>query len=109
MATDNGRIKAALKSIDAVEFDGAEKDAALSALRKLDGAEGRRRGASLRPGFLSSEAEYLDAPDGTVVHKKFGDGFWVKDGSGWWDEKGVFCAVGVIAGAERRVTKWGDL
>ncbi|OLT55839.1 hypothetical protein BJF89_13715 [Corynebacterium sp. CNJ-954] len=48
MATDNGRIKAALKSIDAVEFDGAEKAAALAALRKLDGAEGRSRGASLQ-------------------------------------------------------------
>lgn len=138
MATDNGRIKAALKSIDAVEFRGAEKDAALAALRKLDGAEGRSRGGELRrvnevleysrnlvlqlesvrdclegsdrgPESLFTEASYMHAPIGTVVQDRL-YGRWTKGPNEiWTNGTSVFKVSETLAGKSRRVTKWGDL
>lgn len=138
MATDNGRIKAALKSIDAVEFDGEEKDAALAALRKLDGAEGRRRGSELRhvnevlerarnivalaesvrkcleessrgPEPLFTEASYTHAPIGTVVQDWL-FGHWTKGPNEIWaNGSWNFKVSATLAGKTRRVTKWGGL
>ena len=58
---------------------------------------------------LSSVADYMDAPERTVVGKKFGDGFWRKSDGSWEDENDFLCSSPALAGAERWVEKWGDL
>lgn len=124
MATDNGRIKAALNSVLSVGYRGLEKEAALDALRKLDGAEGRSRGAEIRrekarkkrspdpvktSDFLRCTADYQDAPLGTVIYKRFGSGWWRKVHDAWIDENGTVMPGAHIATAPREVRKWGDL
>lgn len=58
---------------------------------------------------LSSVADYMDAPVGTVVGKKFGDGFWRKSDGAWEDENDFLSSSLALAGAERWAEKWGDL
>lgn len=129
MATDNGRINAAINSVKAIDYDGPVRGDALAVLEKLKCAEGqwRRKNAQrldelvnqladqkrLRTGknlgFLRCAADYQDAPLGTVISKRFGSGWWKKVHDAWIDENGTVMPGAHIATAPREVRKWGDL
>lgn len=109
MATDVGRVRAAIGGIHAVTVSGSEKSEALEALYRLEVACKYAKTEVRRPEFLSSIADYSDAPDGTEVSKKFGPGFWKKVDGCWLDENNFATTSWSVACAERRVTKWGDL
>lgn len=121
MATDEGRIKAAINSIRALDCQEYETRQVLSHLgalvwsvRKYQAEQEKDRqkesaAGSGEPKFLRCAADYQDAPLGTVIYKRFGAGWWRKVHDAWIDENGTVMPGAHIATAPREVRKWGDL
>lgn len=116
MATDIGRIKAAMGGILALDYQGPEKFSAHSKLialsRAVKKAQAERDKATAEkvkaPEFLRCAADYQDAPYGTRVTKRFGSGWWRKVDDAWIDEKSTVMPGRHIASAPREVVEWGD-
>ena len=119
MATDIGRINAAMGGIRALDYQGTETREVLSHLGSLawvvkkDQAERdkeRLKKAESRakaPEFLRCAADYQDAPNGTEIAKRFGSGWWRKIDDNWIDESCTVMPGSHIAAAPREVLKWG--
>ena len=119
MATDIGRINAAMGGIRALDYQGSETREVLSHLGALvwavkqDQAERdkeRLKKAEPRaetPWFLRCAADYQDAPSGTEIAKRFGSGWWRKIDNAWIDESCTVMPGSHIATAPRVVLKWG--
>lgn len=119
MATDIGRINAAMGGIRALDYQGSEtlevlanlgslvwtvkKDQAERDKERLKKAETRAKS----PEFLRCAADYQDAPHGTKIAKRFGSGWWRKVDEGWIDESCTVMPGSHIAAAPREVLKWG--
>lgn len=133
MATDIGRINAAMGGIRALDYQGRETREVLSHLGALawavkkDQAErvrergydawgralekarknARKKAEAKTTEFLRCAADYQDAPTGTKIAKRFGSGWWMKINEGWIDESGTVMPGSHIAAAPREVLKWG--
>ena len=115
MATDIGRINAAMGSILALDYQGPEKFSAhgklivLSRAVKKAQAENDKATAekAKTPEFLRCAADYQDAPHGTQIAKRFGSGWWMKVDEGWIDESRTVMPGSHIAVAPREVVEWG--
>lgn len=116
MATDIGRINAAMGSIRALDYKESETYEAISKLIVLLNAvecdllkrsEESQEVEVAHPDFLRCAADYQDAPNGTKVAKRFGSGWWRKIDGGWMDESCTVMPGSHIATAPREVLKWG--
>jgi hypothetical protein len=119
MATDIGRINAAMGGIRALDYQGSETREVLSHLGALvwvvkkDQAERdkerlkKAEDLAKAPEFLRCAADYQDAPVGTKIAKRFGSGWWEKYEDVWADENGATVRDSHIAAAPRKVVKWG--
>lgn len=103
MATDIGRINAAMGGIRALDYQGSETREVLSHLGALALAVKKAKA----PGSLRCAVDYQDAPNGTKVAKRFGSGWWRKIDDGWIDESCTVMPGNHIATAPREVLKWG--
>jgi hypothetical protein len=121
MATDEGRIKAAINSIKALDYQEYGTKQVLSHLGALlwsvrkhqaEREKDRQKAPALESReqkFLRCAADYQDVPLGTVLYKRFGSGWWKKVHDAWIDENGTVMPGAHIATAPREVRKWGDL